>query len=109
MSEKDYNGWANYATWAANLWLENCEGSYYMVRELAEGCIQSGLSRGLDRDEVVFKCSEMIEEAVSESLPELEGLYCELLAHMLSQIDWYQIAEHIVDDMLEELGVDLAE
>lgn len=30
-----YNGWVNWETWNANLWLTNDEGTYRMARELA--------------------------------------------------------------------------
>lgn len=30
----DYNGWTNWDTWAANLWLTNDEGTYHHAQEI---------------------------------------------------------------------------
>jgi hypothetical protein len=32
----EYNGWSNYQTWNVMLWLDNDQGSYYLVRDQAE-------------------------------------------------------------------------
>lgn len=34
-ADTTYNGWANWATWNAHLWLTNDEGSYELAREAA--------------------------------------------------------------------------
>lgn len=34
-TEKGYNGWKNYESWATGLWIDNDEGLYNMVREWA--------------------------------------------------------------------------
>ena len=43
---KKYNGWANYETWAVNLWLTNDEDTAGMLSELAEGRGTTGLGAG---------------------------------------------------------------
>ena len=31
-----YNGWSNYETWAAKLWMDNEEGAYNLYRDKAQ-------------------------------------------------------------------------
>jgi hypothetical protein len=41
MSEdKRYNGWANYETWAVNLWIDNCQGTQEYWNERAQEALQ---------------------------------------------------------------------
>jgi len=46
MSEK-YNGWTNYETWLANLWMDNDEGSYNHWQSEAQECYDDSESGGL--------------------------------------------------------------
>jgi hypothetical protein len=39
-TDQTYNGWANYPTWAVNLWMANERGLYNLVREQARECIE---------------------------------------------------------------------
>lgn len=34
-SDETYNGWTNWDTWSANLWLSNTEGPYRRLRRMA--------------------------------------------------------------------------
>lgn len=35
-----YNGWKNYCTWAAALWIDNDQGSYNYFREYVQRFIE---------------------------------------------------------------------
>jgi hypothetical protein len=109
MNDKSYNGWSNYETWAVNLWLDNSEGDQELLREFAEQCIRDAELDGSDRDHAAYECSRMIREYVEESMPELDGMFSDLLQSALSEVNWLEIAGHIVDDMLVELEVTLSE
>ena len=109
MSDNKYNGWSNYETWVVNLWLDNDEYSQTMLRQFAKDSIRCAELHGRDRDNAVYECSKMIQNEVEENTPEVEGMFSDLLSAALSEVNWFEIAEHIVDDMLVELEVELSE
>lgn len=109
MSEKSYNGWTNYETWLVNSWLNNCEYSQHLMRQFAKDSIRCTELYGRDRDHAVYECSKMIQNEVEEHMPELDGMFSDLLHSAMQEVNWHEIAEHIVDDMLTELEVKLSE
>ena len=109
MSDKKYNGWSNYETWLVNLWFDNDNYSQDILAQFAKDSIRCAELHGRDRDNAVYECSKMIQNEVEEHIPEVEGMFSDLLQSALSEVNWYEIAEHIVDDMLVELEVELSE
>ena len=91
MNEK-YNGWSNYATWRVNLEMVN--GSDYL---------ESG-----DVFESIIELSERIENYIQDYIEEecnngKEGINFALSYAMafLSDVNWYEIAEHVAEDYPE--------
>lgn len=104
--EQDYNGWKNYATWCVNLWLGNEEGLYLetlaMVREGRED------RRAL---ESTYSLANRLRGYV-EDLPEAAGVLetasfaSDLLGAALAEVDWFTIAEHLIEDVSEDEASD---
>ncbi len=110
MSEDNrHNGWANYETWAVNLWLDNEEHSQQMLRCFAESAIEDCQIDGSGKSEAIYECSRAIREFIEENVPELDGLFADLLNGALSEVNWREIAEHAVNAELEEMDVQLPE
>lgn len=95
MSEKTYNGWTNYATWRVNLEIfDNTSlddfGGFENLKEWEEPDAYE-LSKALqERAEYYIECS-------SE-----EGLARDYALAFLSDVNWYEIAEHMIEDAKEE-------
>jgi hypothetical protein len=89
-----YNGWTNYATWRINLEIfdnfdlsefgfgDDVEADLVDVHELADAF--------KERAEYYIECSSS------------EGLARDYALAFLSDVDWYEIAKHKIDDYIEE-------
>lgn len=92
MCEK-YNGWSNYETWNAKLWIDNDE--YYAnvkVPELVE--FADGDTYDLARALEEYFVEEFYNDSVVENLPAAS----DLLGAAVCSINWYEIAENIIAD-----------
>ena len=107
----EYNGWTNYATWAVKLWIDNEEGSYHAVRETAREIWEAaadddpdGTPHSLQRTERAARDLARELEGIVRDLFDLpvEGLAGDLCGSALSDVNWEEIAESIVEDIAEE-------
>lgn len=91
MSDNRHNGWTNYATWRVRL--EIFDGfdpsDYFSAFDPSD---TYGLSKALEEyaDQVLFECATV------------EGLAADYARAFLSDVNWYEIAEHMLDDMKSE-------
>lgn len=104
MSEK-YQGWTNYETWCAALWINNDQGSYEWAREIA-GSYEDIDAEGLTPEEIEDARHDMRLAAADELaawyeefIPELSpSFYSDVLRHAFDMIDWYEIAESVLEE-----------
>lgn len=90
-----YNGWTNYETWCVNLWLENEESTYNDLREMAK---EEENAEGLaDR-------LKDYTETLLEDLTEGGGLAADLILSALGVVDWFEIAEKLIEDREGEVN-----
>ena len=88
-SEKKHNGWTNYATWRVNL--EIFDGMD--VREMFESEVEEGDAYSLS------KALKNYAESVIDEDGTREGLAVHYALAFLSDVNWYEIAEHMLDDI----------
>jgi hypothetical protein len=86
-----YNGWKNYETWVYNLHLTN-EGD--VMRDYFE---QLSSMNAYDLGQYL---KEELDEQISER--DLPSLLCDLLMSASSEIDFREIAEHLLNDYNNE-------
>jgi hypothetical protein len=80
----DYNGWTNYATWRVNL-------------ELFDG--YDGAS---DNDLDAYDLGQSLREMALETVAaQASGLALDYAEAFLADVNWYEIAEHMIEDYRE--------
>lgn len=89
------NGWSSYETWLINMWSEN-DGLSESFLELARELLAQ------DTDSAVYDLSLHIKDYFVESMPDLEGFWFDMLRSSLDGVNWYEFAEHIAQDAMED-------
>ena len=91
MTDNRYNGWTNYATWRVRL--EIFDGfdpsDYFSAFDPSD---TYGLSKALEEyaEQVLFECATV------------EGLAADYARAFLSDVNWHEIAEHMLDAIKSE-------
>ncbi len=108
MTKKEYNGWFNYETWVVNLWMGNEEGSSSYYAEMAQECWDNAEARPYATREQAATCdlAEMIKDEYEDSMADLlehkklqSSVWADLLNASLSEVNWDEIAEHLIEDV----------
>ena len=84
-----YNGWTNYETWRVNL-------------EIFDGTDLEDMSwDGMDTSDLANALQEYAQEIVFLECNEKSLAYSYAMA-FLSEVNWYEIAEHLLEDFKQE-------
>lgn len=88
MSDTKYNGWTNYATWRVNLEIFDGFDPYDYFSD-DQATMADWLPSALEEyaDQVIFECA---------SVP--AGLAMDYARAFLQEVDWHEIAEHMMQD-----------
>jgi hypothetical protein len=107
MEETIYNGYKNYETWVACLWLDNDEASQNAAHELrdaakAEAPEHENTLSGVWTVEQTarFILADLFMEQLESEIPaqlETSSVYCDLLNAAISAIDWNEVADHFLE------------
>lgn len=109
-----YNGWSNYETWAVNLWMTNdaggCEYWTEQAQEAYEGAEAGKHYASQTREEHATSIlADMLKDSHEERAEELglldgdkAGVFADLLGAAMSEVDWHEIAAHLIADCDKE-------
>jgi len=89
-TESRYNGWTNYATWRVNL-------------EMFDG-IDVRETFSIDADDDASELANALEQYADELLTMNgnEGLALDYARAFMADVNWYEIAEHMIDAIQPE-------
>jgi hypothetical protein len=94
-----YNGWRNHETWNVALWLGNDEGLYHATRDLVRDALESTSVVSGQRDKVGMVADALQSFVVDDLAPDLGASFAQdLLSSALGSVDWYEIAESLIED-----------
>lgn len=106
MNDKKYNGWTNYETWNVKLWIDNEEGSQNYWQEQAQEAYERADEDTLTKKEnaatdLAERLKDQHQEAMNEWTPNQACVFTDLLGAALSEVNWYEIAESMIEDAIE--------
>ena len=87
-----YQRMGNYETWAVKLWIDNEEPSYRYWREVSEDIADANT------------LAKRLKDEHEEALPNVEGFAADLLNAAFGEVDWYEIAESLMDESKKATG-----
>ena len=99
MNIQKYNGWTNYETWLCNMWFNYFDFTEQM--ELFDNCEDNCDVLDIIEDYIKQSVEEFVECSLSPASQ--HGFIHDMLNAAISEIDWRDIAEHYVDDVVDEL------
>lgn len=92
---KTYNDWRNYETWLVNLYIDNDRGEYDRWQEEA----QSILNAATMEDSAVRELADTLKDEYEEVMPEVPGVWADLMSAALGEVDWHEIALNILESL----------
>lgn len=100
-TDSKYNGWNNYETWCANLWLTNDEGGCDWLQETAQQCLQDAIDANESdiRAAAAESLADALESYHQEFYPDVKGVFADLLGAAFNAIDWREIAANHIGDI----------
>jgi hypothetical protein len=94
MTDTKYNGWTNYETWNANLWIDN---DWRMNEQIA--MITGDLFGSYeDLDKITNLVANNIKRMFIEMMPEIEnGFFSDVMNASFREVNFHEIARHYVE------------
>lgn len=104
MEKQTYNGWTNWETWNANLWIAN---DWRMAEQYTMQA--DDLLGSYDEEDATERLSATIEDDFEQLMPEVDGFFADMLNGAMREVDWREIAKHYVAEAVESRAMDAEE
>jgi len=97
-----YEGMSNKQTWQISMFIANDPDIYERTQKEAKKAVRSNKYY----INAVSDLADFIRAIFEEGRPHLEGIYGDLLTWTLEDTDWKQIAEEIIDLIMQDKDFD---
>lgn len=105
MAER-YNGWTNYETWLAKVWIDNEENDQRYWQREAEQAVANNRDEpcpdGAAIRELADDMKSSHQESMDENLNLPSGFFRDLLQGALDSVNWPEIAKTFIDEVEPE-------
>jgi|SRR6185436_6966929 len=103
MTHKEYNGWYNYESWLVSLWIDNEESSQaYWAEQAQEAWDRTGKDDDDRKLDASCFLAASLKDHFEESNPCTEGFWADLMGAALSEVNWHEIAENMLEEISQE-------
>lgn len=107
-----YSGYANWETWNYALWIDNEEGSWEHVNELARAAldaagfdvVETEEEREQAKIEAIRNFSEELKDQAEAEMPDVSGFWMDALNHTVGMVDWDELATHWIEAVIENVA-----
>ncbi len=106
MTKNEYNGYYNYETWVVSLWMDNDQGSQSYWQERAQECWDNTPEDDDRKHTATCDLADEIKqyhedyEQMGINIP--NSVYADLMNAALSEVNWYEIASHLIEEVDKE-------
>jgi len=114
MNKQEYNGWSNYETWNVNLWLNNEQASQELwedrarrIRAEVTKAKEPWVTAEQEHEEALWRLAEQLVEHYDKEVDSWIGdkpfgCFTDMLLASLREVNWREIAEHLLEDIQVE-------
>jgi hypothetical protein len=105
MTTEKYNGWTNYETWNCKLWIDNSQGDQEYWVEQAQDAYDSAEKDDsfTKKENAALDLMDRLKDSFEENVPtDVSGFYADIMNAALSEVNWHEIAESLLEDVEEE-------
>lgn len=97
MDNEKYNGWTNRETWLIKLWIDNEQETHFYWRRVA-----IDFRNREQPDEAKRSVARRLQQTFETQSPVIKhGMYADLLSTAIARVEWFEIAEAMLDDLDE--------
>ena len=100
MTATTYLGYTNYQTWNWKLHIDNEYDRYQQWTEKTQQYIDGHGHDGDDWDDTICQLARELKDEAEANVPEISGAYMDILQAAIEDINWYEIAQELIEDNL---------
>jgi hypothetical protein len=106
MENTKYNGWTNYETWNANLWIDN---DWRMSEHIAM-ITADFFGSYEDLDTITGLVAERINDMFLDMMPDIEaGFFSDVMSASFREVNFREIARHYVEAEAHQQAIEKEE